>query len=787
MTPLWLGLLDALAPVATWPAIVQLLLQLTVMGALGHLALLLARRSSAALRHLVALAALVALPALPLMAGLPMPWRMSAPILPGRVMTEPPPGAEPASHVTASPAPTPAQEPETPADEFVSAPVTPPASPPLLTRENAPAWLAAIALAVSCWLLLRLALGLVLAARAARRAMAADVPRLQRALEAARRRLQIEQPVRLTLAPQLGIPVVTGLLRPTLVLPAEASEWPDERLQAVLLHELAHVRRGDAVALMIARLITAMLWFHPLVWTLVREMRRECERACDDVVLASGFRASDYANHLLTIARAAGGRRIPGLTLAFARTSSLEGRLLTVLRGDLRRGPVSARVRWGVTVAALLLVLPLSAVQVVGMVAVSDEADGPAASLLQSEALSTVIQEKMEAKTHTQTWTTLKEKQKSDSSDDPEPSEDVAVPVAGGSGADLFRRAKQLYNDQQYDEAGPTYEAAARADYRPDVSWYNAACSYALASEKLPALGALEHAIHEGYEDLSHIQQDDDLDSIRGDRRFQLMMEGLRHSDAGEEQSEKAVEKYESLREQKSQDASAWNSAGIDLMRLGETDLAIKAFQRRVTIDGSASGIYNQACAEALDGRTGEALASLERSLVAGFSGGRDKLASDSDLASLGNQAEFRRMLQLADELTIDYPKGDQSDPEDWKTSLAKSEAAADRHPELGRAWFNLGYVQIRAGHSESALQSFQRALDKGYRRPTTMYNLACASAQIGDADAALRWLGKAEAAGMDMGNLRNDEDLDPLHSDPRFQAMVSQLRKDSVKGKDKD
>ena len=785
MTPLWLGLLDGLAAVATWPAIVQLLLQLTVMGALGHLALLLARRSSAAFRHLVALAALVALPALPLVAGLPMPWRMSAPILPGRVMAEPPPGAEPVFHVTTSPASTPAQEPEAP-DEFVSAPVTPPASPPLLTRENAPAWLAAIALAVSCWLLLRLGLGLVLAARAARRARPADVPRLQSALEAARRRLEIEQPVRLTLAPQLGIPVVTGLLRPTLVLPAEASEWPDERLQAVLLHELAHVRRGDAVALMIARLTTAILWFHPLAWTLVREMRRECERACDDVVLASGFRASDYADHLLTIARAAGGRRIPGLTLAFARTSSLEGRLLTVLRGDLRRGPASARVRWGVTVAALLLVLPLSAVQVVGMVAVSDQADGPAASLLQSEALRTVTQEKMETKTRTQTWSTLKEQQKSDSSDDPEPSENIAVPVAGGSGADLFRRAKQLYNDQQYDEAGPTYEAAARADYRPDVSWYNAACSYALASEKLPALGALEHAIHEGYEDLSHIQQDDDLDSIRGDRRFQLMMEGLRHSDAGEEQSQKAVEKYESLREEKSQDASAWNSAGIDLMRLGETDLAIKAFQRRVTIDGSASGIYNQACAEALDGRTGEALASLERSLVAGFSGGRDKLASDSDLASLRNQAEFRRMLQLADELTIDYPKGDQSDPEDWKTSLAKSEAAADRHPELGRAWFNLGYVQIRAGRSESALESFQRALDKGYRRPTTMYNLACASAQIGDADAALRWLGKAEAAGMDMGNLRNDEDLDPLHSDPRFQAMVSQLRKDSVKSKAK-
>jgi len=413
---------------------------------------------------------------------------------------------------------------------------------------------------------------------------------------------------------------------------------------------------------------------------------------------------------------------------------------------------------------------------VVGMGTAASEPEGPDAksSAPADEVAQMVTQEK--TLTRQQTWTKLEETQKKDSSSDPESDGDVAVPVAGGSGADLFRRAKELYNDQRYREAGPAYEAAARAEYRTDVSWYNAACSYALASDKLAALGALQNAIDEGYEDLSHIQSDDDLDSIRGDRRYQLMLEGLRHSDAGEKQSEQALDRYDNLRADNSQDASAWNSAGIELMRLGETDRAIKAFQRRVNLDGSASGIYNQACAEALDGRTGEALASLERSLVAGFSGGRDKLSTDSDLAALRNEPEFRRMMQLADDLALDYPKGNQDDPGDWKQSLAHAEAAADRHPELGRAWFNLGFTQIRAGRSEAAVQSFQRALDKGYRRPTTMYNLACASAQVGDADAAMRWLGKAEDAGMDMGNVRNDEDLDPLHSDPRFQAMIERL-----------
>jgi beta-lactamase regulating signal transducer with metallopeptidase domain/tetratricopeptide (TPR) repeat protein len=779
MTPLLLRVLDAIGSVANWPAIAQLLLQLTVLGALGHLALLLARRRSAALRHLIALVALAALPAVALMGGLPAPWsawRLKAPIVPSHVAAEKL-AAEPAFHATqireslAAAAP----EPE-PDAELVAVPVRAPAPPPVFTRENAAAWLALAFVLVSCLLLLRLSFGLYAAARAARRAIPAEDARLERVLDGSRRRLRIARPVQLTLAEGLGIPVVTGLLRPTLVLPAEAAEWPEERLQAVMLHEVAHVRRGDAGSLMLARLITATLWFHPFAWTLMRQMRRECERACDDVVLASGFRASDYADHLLSIARAAAGRRIPGLTLAFARTSSLEGRLLSVLRGDLRRGPASARVRWGVTLAALLLVLPLSAVKVVGMVTDATEPDGPDATLIEpaNKVTQTVTQER--TLTKQQTWTKLEEKQKTVSSDDPESDGDVAVPVAGGSGSDLFRRAKQLYGDQRYDEAGPMYEAAARAEYRPDVAWYNAACSYALASDKLAALGALRNAIDEGYEDLSHIQADNDLDSIRGDRRFKLMLEGLRHSDAGEKQSEKALDDYDNLRADNSQDATAWNSAGIELMRLGETDRAIKAFQRRVSLDGSASGIYNQACAEALDGRTGDALASLERSLVAGFNGGRDKLATDSDLASLRNEPDFRRLMQLADELTLDYPNGNQDDPRDWKQSLAHAEAAADRHPELGRAWFNLGFTQIRAGRSDDALQSFQRALDKGYRRPTTMYNLACASAQVGDADAAMRWLGKAEEAGMDMGNVRNDEDLDPLHSDPRFQAMIERM-----------
>ena len=87
-----------------------------------------------------------------------------------------------------------------------------------------------------------------------------------------------------------------------LLVPAEAEAWPDERRRLVLLHELAHVRRWDWLTQLVAHVACAMYWFNPLVWLAARQMRIERERACDDLVLASGAKASDYAQELLALA-----------------------------------------------------------------------------------------------------------------------------------------------------------------------------------------------------------------------------------------------------------------------------------------------------------------------------------------------------------------------------------------------------------------------------------------------------------------------------------------------------
>lgn len=153
-----------------------------------------------------------------------------------------------------------------------------------------------------------------------------------------------------------------GVFRPTLLLPADAHEWPEHRARIVLRHELAHVARRDWVAQMVAETLRAVLWFNPLVWLASRRLRHESERACDDVVIGSGVAPADYASHLLELARCAGhGTGRPAL--AMARPSSLEGRIRAMLRTNVNRRPLDRVSRIAALVVFAALVVPLAAAQ----------------------------------------------------------------------------------------------------------------------------------------------------------------------------------------------------------------------------------------------------------------------------------------------------------------------------------------------------------------------------------------------------------------------------------------
>ncbi|HYZ89385.1 MAG TPA: M56 family metallopeptidase, partial [Myxococcales bacterium] len=149
--------------------------------------------------------------------------------------------------------------------------------------------------------------------------------------------MRIARRVKLLQGDEPGVPVTWGVLRPCILLPADASTWPQAQRRAVLLHELAHVERLDALTQLGASISCALHWPNPLAWLAARRMHLLRERACDDRVLSAGARPSDYATSLLDIARSVHRSRGPAAALAMARKSQLEGRLVAVLDPSARR------------------------------------------------------------------------------------------------------------------------------------------------------------------------------------------------------------------------------------------------------------------------------------------------------------------------------------------------------------------------------------------------------------------------------------------------------------------
>ncbi len=156
-------------------------------------------------------------------------------------------------------------------------------------------------------------------------------------------------------------PMVCGVWRPLIVMPQSATQWTDERRRVIVLHELAHIKRRDCLTQALAQVICAVYWFNPIVWVAARRLRAERERACDDFVLAAGERGSDYAAHLLDIARAMRLRRAPLVGLAMARPSQLEGRLLAILDPAIRRSS-TIRTRLVLLGLVALITLPIGGV-----------------------------------------------------------------------------------------------------------------------------------------------------------------------------------------------------------------------------------------------------------------------------------------------------------------------------------------------------------------------------------------------------------------------------------------
>lgn len=159
------------------------------------------------------------------------------------------------------------------------------------------------------------------------------------------------------------VPMAAGLQHPAVILPASSAHWTDERLRVVLVHEMAHIQRRDCLTQALAQLVSSLYWFNPLIWLALRRLRAERERACDDLVLSAGSRASDYAAHLLDLARSSETHDLSPSAICMSGASNLETRVQAILNPRLSRRAFTPIAGAAACLFAACLVLPLAAMR----------------------------------------------------------------------------------------------------------------------------------------------------------------------------------------------------------------------------------------------------------------------------------------------------------------------------------------------------------------------------------------------------------------------------------------
>lgn len=290
------------------------------------------QRTSAGARHLVWLVTLATLLVMPaLTAWGPLPLRVLPAVEGPRAVVG---VSRNPSQVRVAPA-------SEPSAEVPAAAASKPNTPSFI--EN----MSGVTIALALWAVVVLAIGCsliwsaLIVRRLVRRARPLDAPEWLTPLWEVSDRLGLEEAPRLLRSEDAKMPFACGVLEPTIVLPADCDSWSLDRRRAVLLHELAHVRRHDLLGHTLSRLACAVYWFHPLVWTAAKQLRSESERACDDLALACGTRATDYAEHLLDIVTSVRRDATPSVALAMARRKEFEGRMLAILDPQLKRAAPS--------------------------------------------------------------------------------------------------------------------------------------------------------------------------------------------------------------------------------------------------------------------------------------------------------------------------------------------------------------------------------------------------------------------------------------------------------------
>jgi len=185
--------------------------------------------------------------------------------------------------------------------------------------------------------------------RVRRRARTLVPEELERSFNRIRKQLQVGQRVALRVSTEVISPLAMGVWRATVILPVSTvMGLPMEELEAVLAHELGHIRRWDYLWNLLQTAIESVLFFHPSVWSLSRAVRERREICCDEIAVQSCAGATVYARALLRLEE----QRTKQLRLAVA-LDGCNGSLLQRIKQVLGEGmAIESNMTSGVRVAA---------------------------------------------------------------------------------------------------------------------------------------------------------------------------------------------------------------------------------------------------------------------------------------------------------------------------------------------------------------------------------------------------------------------------------------------------
>lgn len=115
-------------------------------------------------------------------------------------------------------------------------------------------------------------------------------------------RMGVSRNVQLFISKHLQVPVMIGFLRPVILLPAAmVNNLAPDQLEAILLHELAHIKRNDYLLNIFQSIVETILFFNPFVWWISKNIRLEREHCCDDLVIAGTVQPLQYARALVAL------------------------------------------------------------------------------------------------------------------------------------------------------------------------------------------------------------------------------------------------------------------------------------------------------------------------------------------------------------------------------------------------------------------------------------------------------------------------------------------------------